>query len=81
MRRTVLLAVLCGIVLATGASLWAQSEASAPAQARRKRVAVFDFDYGTVHSNVAAIFGQDVDVGKGISDLLVKSSSKTVATR
>jgi curli biogenesis system outer membrane secretion channel CsgG len=34
-------------------------------------VAIFDFDYGTVHSGVAAIFGQDVDVGKGISDLLV----------
>ena len=39
---------------------------------RKKRVAVFDFDYATVHSGVAAIFGQDVDVGKGISDLLVK---------
>jgi curli biogenesis system outer membrane secretion channel CsgG len=34
-------------------------------------VAVFDFDYATVHSSVAALFGQDVDVGKGISDLLV----------
>jgi curli biogenesis system outer membrane secretion channel CsgG len=33
---------------------------------------VFDFDYATVHSGVAAVFGQDVDVGKGISDLLVK---------
>ncbi len=30
-----------------------------------------DFDYATVHSGVAALFGQDVDVGKGISDLLV----------
>ncbi|HEY1262921.1 MAG TPA: CsgG/HfaB family protein, partial [Terriglobales bacterium] len=39
---------------------------------RKKRVAIMDFDYGTVHSGVAAIFGQDVDVGKGISDLLVK---------
>jgi curli biogenesis system outer membrane secretion channel CsgG len=35
-------------------------------------VAVFDFDYATVHGGVAAIFGQDVDIGKGISDLLVK---------
>src|SRR5438132_9868709 len=48
-----------------------QSSAPAPAAGRKKRVAVFDFDYGTVHSGVAAIFGQDVDVGKGISDLLV----------
>jgi len=44
----------------------------APAAApRKKRVAIFDFDYATVHSDVAALFGQDVDVGKGISDLLV----------
>jgi len=39
---------------------------------RKKRVAIFDFDYATVHGGVAAIFGQDVDIGKGISDLLVK---------
>lgn len=38
---------------------------------RKKRVAIFDFDYATVRSNSAAIFGTDVDVGKGISDLLV----------
>jgi curli biogenesis system outer membrane secretion channel CsgG len=34
-------------------------------------VAIFDFDYATVHAGVAGIFGQDVDIGKGISDLLV----------
>ncbi|MGZ4836909.1 MAG: CsgG/HfaB family protein [Terriglobales bacterium] len=39
---------------------------------RKKRVAVFDFDYATVRSGVAAIFGTDIDVGKGVSDLLVK---------
>ncbi|HXZ26905.1 MAG TPA: CsgG/HfaB family protein [Terriglobales bacterium] len=39
---------------------------------RKKRVAVMDFDYGTVHSDVAALFGTDVDVGKGMADLLVK---------
>ncbi len=39
---------------------------------RKKRVAVFDFDYATVRSNAAAIFGSDIDVGKGITDLLVK---------
>ena len=55
----------------------AQATATAPAAApaaptgRKKRVAIFDFDYATVHGAVAAIFGQDVDVGKGISDLLV----------
>ncbi len=45
---------------------------AAHAADRKKRVAVFDFDYATVHSGVAALFGQDIDVGKGISDLLVK---------
>jgi curli biogenesis system outer membrane secretion channel CsgG len=43
----------------------------APAAPRKKRVAIFDFDYATVHGSVAALFGQDVDVVKGISDLLV----------
>src|SRR5271165_4547639 len=49
----------------------AASPAAPQATGRKKRVAIFDFDYATVHSGVAAIFGQDVDVGKGISDLLV----------
>lgn len=39
---------------------------------RKKRVAILDFDYGTVRSYVAGLFGTDVDVGKGIADLLVK---------
>jgi len=42
-----------------------------PGQAK-KRVAVLDFDYGTVRSSVAAIWGTDRDVGKGIADLLVE---------
>lgn len=46
--------------------------ASAVAQDARKRVAVLDFDYGTVRSYVSAIWGSDQDVGKGIADLLVQ---------
>jgi curli biogenesis system outer membrane secretion channel CsgG len=77
-------AVLCLVVLAILAGLMPAAKAQAPAAApaapsqtpppstgRKKRVAVFDFDYATVHSSVAALFGQDVDVGKGITDLLV----------
>jgi len=45
--------------------------APSPTQGRKKRVAIMDFDYATVHSSTAALFGQDIDVGKGISDLLV----------
>src|SRR6266704_119164 len=37
----------------------------------KKRVAVLNFDYATVQSGVAAIFGSNQDVGKGIADLLV----------
>jgi curli biogenesis system outer membrane secretion channel CsgG len=48
----------------------------ASAQARKKRVAVMDFDYATVHGGVSAMFGQDVDIGKGISDLLVTNLVK-----
>jgi curli biogenesis system outer membrane secretion channel CsgG len=39
---------------------------------RKKRIAIFDFDYATVQTVSAAAFGTNVDVGKGITDLLVK---------
>ncbi len=39
--------------------------------ARRPRIAVLDFEYGTIRGNAQAIFGTDADVGRGISDLLV----------
>jgi curli biogenesis system outer membrane secretion channel CsgG len=42
-----------------------------PVAAQKKRVAVLDFEYGTVKSSVAQIFGSDQDVGKGIADILV----------
>ena len=42
-------------------------------QGRKKRVAVFDFDYATVRTSTAALFGTDIDIGKGIADLLVKN--------
>jgi len=43
-----------------------------PAAAQKKRVAVLDFEYGTVRSYVASIFGTDQDVGRGIADLIVE---------
>jgi curli biogenesis system outer membrane secretion channel CsgG len=55
----------------------AASATGAPAaqvpQGRKKRVAVFDFDYATVKTNSAALFGTDIDIGRGIADLLVKN--------
>lgn len=46
-----------------------QAQNAAPK--RKVRIAVMDFDYATVSSSSAAIFGTSVDVGKGIADLLV----------
>jgi curli biogenesis system outer membrane secretion channel CsgG len=57
--------------IAQGAAA-APAAAPAAAQGRKKRVAVFDFDYATVQTASSALFGTNVDVGKGISDLLVK---------
>lgn len=39
--------------------------------AQKKRVAVMNFDYAPVHTNINSIFGRDQDVGKGIADLIV----------
>ena len=46
--------------------------AAAPAPPRKKLLIIFDFDYGTVMTATSAMFGSNVDVGKGISDLLVR---------
>jgi curli biogenesis system outer membrane secretion channel CsgG len=40
-------------------------------QPEKRRVAVMDFDYGTVMSSVQAVFGTNEDIGRGISDMLV----------
>lgn len=68
MNRILLRACIVWTLLAALAA----AQTAGPASARKKRVAVFDFDYSTVHSYSSAIFGTDVDVGKGVSDLLVK---------
>ena len=44
---------------------------SASAEAQKKRVAVMNFDYATVQTDVQAIFGTNKDIGAGITDLLV----------
>lgn len=37
----------------------------------KRRIAVLDFDYATVHQYVYDVFGSDQDIGKGIADMLV----------
>jgi curli biogenesis system outer membrane secretion channel CsgG len=38
----------------------------------KTRVAVMNFEYGTVRNESSAIFGTDIDIGKGITDMLVE---------
>ena len=68
--RIIVCSFLLGALLAP--FTFAQMAASAPAPGRKKRVAVFDFDYATVQTASAAAFGTNVDVGRGIADLTVK---------
>ena len=44
--------------------------------AQKKRIAVLNFDYGTVRGSVSSIFGTDQDIGKGVADLLVNKLVK-----
>lgn len=60
MRRFLLFVFLLSILIpSTGAQT-------------KPRVAVLDFDYATVRDVSASIFGTDVDIGKGITDMLVE---------
>src|SRR5260221_13971214 len=70
MKKALLAAALLGLMATT----WVTAAVGeiAPTAPRKKSVAVFDFDYATGDGGGAAIFGQDVDIGKGGSDLLVK---------
>src|ERR1700704_5382886 len=58
------------IAFAAILALCVTSQVSAQ-QGRKKRVAILDFDYATVRSNSAAVFGTDIDIGRGITDMLV----------
>jgi curli biogenesis system outer membrane secretion channel CsgG len=61
-----LLATLLALVAGT-----VSQPANGQAPKRRPRIAVLDFDYATVQTASSALFGTNVDVGKGITDLLV----------
>ena len=72
----IVLALVCATVftlpaLAQTAAAPAAGAPAAPA-GPKKRIAVLNFDYGTVRTYVAQLFGTDQDVGKGISDMLVE---------
>ena len=68
-RRQIFFACTAAFLLVTLAQAIPALSQDAPK--RRPRIAVLDFDYGTVQTASAAVFGTNVDVGKGIVDLLV----------
>jgi curli biogenesis system outer membrane secretion channel CsgG len=65
-----ILSFVC-VLLLSATSFSASAGAQAASSERKPRIAIVDFDYATVHTGVSAIFGTNVDVGKGIGDLLV----------
>jgi curli biogenesis system outer membrane secretion channel CsgG len=67
MTKFACLALLC--IVGSAAAL--DGRQAAPVATRKPRVAIVDFDYATVQSGIAAIFGTNIDVGKGVADLLL----------
>jgi len=68
MRTTrILVAVIVAFSLAAGLA----GKTAGAQSARKPRIAIMDFDYATVQTYSAALFGSNVDIGKGIADLLV----------
>ncbi len=59
------------LLLLALAAAFAPRPADAQAPGRKPRIAVLDFDYATVQSYSQAVFGSNVDIGKGITSLLV----------
>jgi len=79
--RIIRIALSVSVLAAFGATANAQTATTAAATATaavaptqpvvKHRVAIMNFEYGTVRTDVIQLFGSDQDVGKGISDLLV----------
>jgi len=65
MRRRLWVQIILGLVVSSVLVPFAVAQ-------KKKRIAVLNFDYATVQSSVSAMFGTNVDVGKGVSDLLVQ---------
>ncbi len=72
MKKTWWIAWISVLVLAFAVGSWGQAAATP----RKKRIAIMDFEYATVHAGISQIFGQDIDIGKGVADLLVTNLVK-----
>ena len=62
-------AILAVVAVIAAGSLAPSAGAQAPK--RKPMLAILDFDYATVQTWSASVFGTNVDIGKGIRDLLV----------
>jgi curli biogenesis system outer membrane secretion channel CsgG len=62
---------ILAVFLAIAAGIAVRPSNAQNAPNRRPRIAVMDFDYATVETASSAMFGTNVDVGRGIADLLV----------
>jgi len=72
MTRLTLILCLAALAAPTLDAQNAPAPAPGPAATTaRRRVAVLDFDYATVHSSVTGLYGSDVDIGKGVAAQLV----------
>ena len=67
-----LVAVVCLVAELEAARPQAAAPGAPQTAGRKKRIAIFDFDYATVRTYAIAAFGSDIDVGKGVTDLLVR---------
>jgi curli biogenesis system outer membrane secretion channel CsgG len=76
MKRVLAVLALMIAVIPFGVRVLANGSPANPQQARKKRIAILDFDYATVQSSTSAMFGTNVDVGKGITDLLITNLVK-----
>jgi curli biogenesis system outer membrane secretion channel CsgG len=68
MKKYVIVPACAAAIAFFALSLTASGQA---ASKRKPRIAVLDFDYGTVQTYSSAFFGTNVDVGKGIVNLLI----------
>jgi curli biogenesis system outer membrane secretion channel CsgG len=62
---------ILALLLAIAAGIVERPASAQTAPKHKPRIAVLDFDYATVMSSSSAMFGSNVDIGKGITDLLV----------
>jgi curli biogenesis system outer membrane secretion channel CsgG len=73
-RKLALVATLA--LVSAAPSVVAQDASEQAAPVHKPRIAVMDFDYATVKTDAAALFGNDADIGDGIARFLEENLVK-----